>query len=163
MLDPRGKEIRREEDLVRSSGTAVLALGVWTAMKYCATLLLRRSEIPELIEQLDIPRVQFYTILFLSLLLIVVISMAVHVYIGIAARAAAFDRKIKPPFLFLSWLLFFATSLSFLLRVISLLMGDPEPEDGASIIIDLTLIIALWRLNRSASRLKKMRRQMAGG
>ena len=45
----------------------------------------------------------------------------------------------------------------------ALLMGEPEPEDGASILIDLTLIIALWRLNRSAWRLKKMRRKMTGG
>ena len=160
--DPLGKEIRREESSVLTSGTAVLVFSLWTALKICAGIMLNQKELDQVLSNADVPRAKLLVGFILAAITFIIVSVAAHVYIGFAARAMAMDRSIKPPYLILSWLMFGATILSLVAISADWIVGEAQTAELVSIIIDLTLAIALWRLNRSTARLNKLRRQNTG-
>ena len=94
--DPLGKEIRREESSVLTSGTAVLVFGIWTALKICVGILLNQKELNEMLQHADVPPARLLVGFIIGVIAFVLISISAHVYIGVASRSLAMDLKIKP-------------------------------------------------------------------
>ena len=162
LQDPLGKEIRREESSVLTSGTAVLVFGIWTALKICVGILLNQKELNEMLQHADVPPARLLVGFIIGVIAFVLISISAHVYIGVASRSLAMDLKIKPPYLILSWLMFGATIYSLVIIPVAWMRGQAENAELVSIIIDFTLAIALWRLNISTVKLNKLRSQNTG-
>ena len=160
--DPLGKAIRREESSILTSSTAVLVFGIWTALKIAAGIVLNQKELNEILDNADVPKMRLLVGFIIAVVAFLIISLAVHIYVGFAARQMALNMKIKPPYLIVSWLLFGSTIFSLVAISAAWIVGEAESAELISIIIDLTFAIALWRLNRSTMKLKKLRRQNTG-
>ena len=154
------RNIRRTEDDLAISGLAVLAMGAWSSVKLWVNMALRYSEVKEMAIERGFPLWLLTEMLILIAVIAGGLGMLLHIYIGLSASADAFRRKIVPPYVMVSVVLFAGTVLSALDTVILLEEATESSAQTASLIIDMTLLFALFQLIRSARRLKRMRREV---
>ena len=154
------KYIRRTEDDLAISGLAVLAMGAWSSVKLWVNMALRYSEVKEMAIERGFPLWLLTEMLILIAVIAGGLGMLLHIYIGLSASADAFRRKIVPPYVMVSVVLFAGTVLSALDTVILLEEATESSAQTASLIIDMTLLFALFQLIRAARRLKRMRREV---
>ncbi|MBO6159413.1 MAG: hypothetical protein J6P72_09205 [Firmicutes bacterium] len=160
-MENLGKSGRRAADTVLISGMAVLALGLWSSVKFAVLTFLRRQELYELAGEMGFSVRIIDQILIMSIGVVLLLPIVIHGYIGFSARALALDKKLRPPFLILAGLLLVTTILSAGGSLLELLI-EAEETQGVSLIIDLSLIYALFSLMQSAIKLKRIRKNQRG-
>ena len=160
-MENLGKSGRKAADTVLISGMAVLALGLWSSVKIATLIFLRRQEFYEIAERLGYSVGTVNIILVMTAGLILILPIVIHGYIGLSARALALEKKHRPPFLILSGLLLVIT-ISSALGSLTELLAEEEETQGVSLIIDLSLIYALFSLMQSAIKLKRIRKNQRG-
>ena len=140
------------------SANAVIGLGVWTVIKIIMEAITRREEILELIPK-EGPGAGIVTAMIVIVFLaVIVLTIADHIYIGLAARAFALKKPHAPPCLILAAILLALTVVSAADSAIDLVTGNKQVAEHASLITDLTLIYALISLIRSYNGIKRIRK-----
>ena len=162
--DLSGRKRRHAADNLRIGATALIILGLWSSVQMYANLLDNWGPLQETLQLAQtegMAKRQLYLVLFMTLLMITAAVMAVHLYIGLSARAFAAGKKRVPPYRILAGLMAASAAISVIVSLFDLVTEEESRGNSASVIINLTLIYALLSIIVHTTRLKKLRREKA--
>ncbi len=152
-----GSRIRRTEDNLRISGTAVVALGAWASVKLCFRALLRYREVVKVGRSTGTPVPVVLLVAAVLLLLAIMIGQSLHIYIGLSARIEAAGKRKTPPYLILSAIYLLLIAESAIHTLYRLFADHKVDQYTAALVIDLTLLFALINIVGASFRLRRMR------
>ena len=149
--------MRRTADDLSISGAAVIVLGAWSFLKLFVTAVLEGALItPELLES-GMPPIVIRLIVGFFVVIISMIGISLHLYIGLSARSEARGKRIPVFYLFITGLFLFLTLLSCIITFWRFFRTSESDASTALLLVDLTLCFALGSIIVSSHRLRALR------
>lgn len=160
------KEIRRCNDHLVSIGTGVTLFGIWTVIRLVVSIFLERKNIfgdleAEVTEELTI---SILTIIFWGLIIIMaLLILALHLFIGLSARAEGLGRKKKIGYLIFTGIFIVLYCILIPLEIVHFNTTFESVTNGVvTLFIDTSVLVTLAELMYNAIRVRKLSAQLAG-
>ena len=94
---------RKQQTNLLFSGMAVIAFGLWSAVKLITFMTMNPEQVMEMLNYEEIPGINFKLVLILIIVIIVFFSLLLHFYIGVSAiRDAREKKKRRLPYIIVS-------------------------------------------------------------
>lgn len=169
MNSDTGAELRRVRDNLRSDGAGYILFGVWGVLKILITVTMNKPFLEKIMEEMefeaddDLERMVANIVMFIFFAIIALITLLVHLYIGLGAVRYSKGTKKKKGFLVAAVILIILT--------IHGITGYFDPGDYrdddydslfASVLVDLTAIFLLVDMLYSVYRIKRMEKLSVG-
>ena len=157
MFESDKELLRKYEDDLNVSGTGVIIMGAWGIVRVLMEIFLGAKDQLKLEEEDPVIIMAGMAVVFAIVVLIAVIVMKVHLYIGLNAMRAAKGRKYKKGY-------FAATVIILILSVAGMTSYREKLQDlnnidttVAAILVDLTTIYILGVIIRSSLKIKELK------
>ncbi len=139
-------DLRRYKYNISSSGKAITVFGLWTIIRMIMSLRYGGESFGDFVGIQNVN--DELTLMVASIIFIIICALILwlHIYIGTGAVRYAAGRKKKKGFLIVAIPYFALEIFSMYLIGERLSSGDVSDTDVASIIVEITLILALFDL-----------------
>lgn len=161
--DPRDIAIRKDQSILRSIGTGIILMGVWSVFKAVSMLLIDPSdlyreagEISGAAELAMSQRGAMILVIFATAS-VLLIDILIRIYVGRSAIAIAKGKRRGAAYIILTCLLIVSGMLAMLLMIIAFCFFREEGSDLSisAAVIELTSLIMLIEMLAASFRLKK--------
>ena len=156
---------RKQQTNLFFSGMAVIAFGLWSAVKLVVFMTMYPEQVMEMLNYEEIPGVSLTVVLVLVIVFIVFFSLLLHFYIGMSAiRDARGKKKRRLPYIIVSVLYIVTLIMSCGQSVVNMFHVSDDTQWFSTYVIDMTSIMVLVIIIVSSGKMKKMRKlQEAAG
>lgn len=151
--------LRRFEDDLNVSGTGVIVMGAWAAVKTLAEMFLGTDSVFEQITEDTENRVLIIVIAIVMILIILSVVMFFHIYVGLNAIKASKGIGYKKTYLFFTVIMLMVTLAGFI--VYKDIFKDMKNIDTsiASLLVDLTTVYIYVAVIRSTYMINSIKKK----
>lgn len=156
------REIRRCQDHLISIGTGVSLFGIWTVIRIVMSIIVeRRFIMSEIQKSTEEDPVLVMTVLCLIAVLLSILILSIHLYIGLSARREGLDEKKRTGYLIVNGLFIIIYCIAITAELICFRKAFYSIADGIiTIFIDITMLVTLVELMFNAVRVRKLSGQL---
>ena len=155
------REIRRYRDHLVSIGTGVSLFGLWSVIKAILTIIMDPSDYTEIPENTVLDPFVQLVIIICAVVIVLGIILALHLYIGLSARAEGLGKKKKMLYLVFTGLVIGIYMVSIISEIAMFSEIFTDYMSGAvTIFIDITTLVTLIELERAAYKVRTLSRQL---
>ncbi len=168
MNSDTGAELRRVRNNLRCDGAGYILFGVWGVLKILITVTMDKSFLQKVMEQVEFDAGDEYNrmianiVMFIFFTIIALITLLVHLYVGLGALR--YSKGIKKKGFLVAAVLLMIITVDGIINYFE--PGEYKEDDYdsifASVLVDLTAIFLLFDMLYSAYRINRMDR-MPGG
>lgn len=157
-----GKEIRRNQSILSTTGRGVIFFGLWDIIKINLYFILGRDTLLAPVEaDLTVNRSFLLTVVYVTVMIAACIFFLLRFYIGRCATREAKDN-IKKPYLGLVVFFIVFTVASMIVGITSVDTNGSLLDQLASMLVDITSIVTFIELLTASRRLRNYRSQLEG-
>ena len=155
-------KIRKHQDILKCSGYAVIAFGVWSIIRMFLLKILDPLGIEEMVEiQSEESREFLVAVYFIMVVVLLCVDLLFRVYVGLSAVHEGQGKTVKPVYIVLTALYAAVSVWSDLSYFFHLNTGSFSLNMLASTIIDLTSCVAMSEIVCSSLSMRRIRKTEA--
>ena len=152
-------KLRRFEDDLNVSGTGVIVMGAWAAVKSIAEMFLGTDNVFTLIGSDTENRTLIIVIAVVLVLIVLSVIISLHIHVGINAIRASKGQKYKKSYLAVTAIILILMIISFISYKDIFKDMDNLDTSIASFLVDLTTIYIYAAVIRSSHMIRSIKKK----